>query len=99
MEWGMLRALIAPASPLLSVILAVAVLPTAVNQHSVVAAVAVAAFAVLSCALILGRAALPSTVASSAGPVADTRCLRGAFRRQTSPDTPGRPRPRAPGAK
>ena len=27
----------------------------------------------------------------------DERHLRGAFRRQSSPDTPGRPRPRAPG--
>lgn len=96
MEWGTLRALIVLLSPLLPSIL---LLPTAVNPHGVAVAVAVMALAVLSCALVLGRAALPSAVASSTGPVADTRCLRGAFRRQTSPDTPGRPRPRAPGAK
>ncbi|WP_028932939.1 DUF6412 domain-containing protein [Pseudonocardia spinosispora] len=31
-------------------------------------------------------------------PSRDERCLRGSFRRQSSPDTPGRPRlPRAPG--
>ena len=32
------------------------------------------------------------------GPVAAERRLHGAFRRVSSPDTPGRPRPRAPGA-
>ena len=31
------------------------------------------------------------------GPVAAERRLHGAFRRASSPDTPGRPQPRAPG--
>jgi len=31
------------------------------------------------------------------GPTVDEQRLRGAFRRQSQPDTPGRPRPRAPG--
>lgn len=32
------------------------------------------------------------------GPADDERCLHGAFRRHSNPDTPGRPgRPRAPG--
>ena len=32
------------------------------------------------------------------GAIAEERRLHGAFRRLSSPDTPGRPRPRAPGA-
>ena len=35
---------------------------------------------------------------AACGLAEDERCRRGAFRRQSSPDTPGRPqRPRAPG--
>jgi len=34
----------------------------------------------------------------AAGLISDERRLHGSFRRLTSPDTPGRPRPRAPGA-
>jgi hypothetical protein len=34
----------------------------------------------------------------AAGLVSDERRLHGSFRRLSSPDTPGRPRPRAPGA-
>ncbi|MEU2033810.1 DUF6412 domain-containing protein [Nocardia amamiensis] len=34
---------------------------------------------------------------SATGPQRDEQRLRGAFRRQSAPDTPGRPRPRAPG--
>lgn len=34
---------------------------------------------------------------SSHGPAPDERRLRGSFRRNRRPDTPGRPRPRAPG--
>ena len=34
----------------------------------------------------------------AAGLVSDERRLHGSFRRASSPDTPGRPRPRAPGA-
>ncbi|MGC0362470.1 hypothetical protein ABH922_000454 [Rhodococcus sp. 27YEA15] len=35
---------------------------------------------------------------SAGGPSGDERCLRGAFRRQSRPDVPGRPQPRAPGS-
>lgn len=39
-----------------------------------------------------------SGAVSTRGPADDERCLHGAFRRHSSPDTPGRPgRPRAPG--
>ncbi|WP_369123103.1 DUF6412 domain-containing protein [Nocardia amamiensis] len=38
-----------------------------------------------------------STRAVGAGPQRDEQRLRGAFRRQSAPDTPGRPHPRAPG--
>ena len=34
----------------------------------------------------------------ASGAVAEERRLHGAFRRLSSPDAPGRPRPRAPGA-
>ncbi|MFD4366408.1 DUF6412 domain-containing protein [Rhodococcus sp. NPDC058521] len=34
---------------------------------------------------------------ASHGPEPDERRLRGSFRRSCHPDTPGRPRPRAPG--
>ena len=33
------------------------------------------------------------------GPTSDEQRLHGAFRRQSHPDTPGRPRPRAPGSR
>lgn len=51
----------------------------------------------LSTAFTLHRDLLPSFVLSTVGPAADERCRRGVFRRQSNPDTPGRPRPRAPG--
>lgn len=38
-----------------------------------------------------------SRVCTTSGPVGEERCLHGAFRSQSSPDAPGRPRPRAPG--
>ncbi|MDV6263322.1 DUF6412 domain-containing protein [Rhodococcoides yunnanense] len=41
-----------------------------------------------------GAVAPPSTCAGAA----DGRRLRGSFRRQEHPDTPGRPMPRAPGS-
>lgn len=39
----------------------------------------------------------PALSAPSHGPPAEERRLRGSFRRQTQPDTAGRPMPRAPG--
>lgn len=38
----------------------------------------------------------PGSARSPDAPAADERCHRGVFRRQTSPDAPGRVRPRAP---
>ncbi|WP_245671673.1 DUF6412 domain-containing protein [Nocardia amamiensis] len=43
------------------------------------------------------RSPLFSPGQSATGPQRDEQRLRGAFRRQSAPDTPGRPRPRAPG--
>ncbi|MGY4098219.1 DUF6412 domain-containing protein [Nocardia sp. R16R-3T] len=44
------------------------------------------------------RSPLHLPTESESGPQRDERRLRGAFRRQSAPDTPGRPRrPRAPG--
>lgn len=60
-----------------------------------------AAVTVLLAAVVLhlGRGVgLPAHKHMTSGPVADERCRRGEFRRQSSPDTPGRPqRARAPG--
>ncbi|WP_328391580.1 DUF6412 domain-containing protein [Nocardia sp. NBC_00416] len=45
-----------------------------------------------------GRSGLRPPAESATGPSHEERRLRGAFRRQSAPDTPGRPRlPRAPG--
>lgn len=50
---------------------------------------------------LAGQSALPrlhSPTESTTGPPPEEQRLRGAFRRQSAPDTPGRPgRPRAPG--
>ncbi|MEU4316398.1 DUF6412 domain-containing protein [Nocardia sp. NPDC024068] len=60
-----------------------------------------AAVAVLVVIAFAGRQAavrLRSLITASAGPPREEKRLRGAFRRQSAPDTPGRPRlPRAPG--
>lgn len=63
---------------------------------------AVGAAVVLAIVIALaGRgAALPLRipVTAASGPPSEEQRLRGAFRRQSAPDTPGRPRlPRAPG--
>lgn len=39
----------------------------------------------------------PLRVVADSGPAHDERRLHGAFRCQSNPDAPGRPRPRAPG--
>lgn len=58
--------------------------------------------AVLAVAVLVVVAArgplLALGTAANTGPVSDERRLRGAFRRVSNPDTPGRPRPRAPGS-
>ncbi|MGU3437394.1 DUF6412 domain-containing protein [Actinomycetes bacterium M1A6_2h] len=63
---------------------------------SLLGAVAVVA---LVAALVIHTAghSLSILFAPNAGPASDERCLRGSFRRQSSPDAPGRPQPRAPG--
>lgn len=60
---------------------------------------AIAVLLVSAWALRMGRGRVAlSRVAAADGPAGDERCLRGSFRRQSNPDTPGCPRqPRAPG--
>ncbi|MGW5384135.1 DUF6412 domain-containing protein [Nocardia sp. NPDC003963] len=60
--------------------------------------------AAVAVAVLLGlaehglRSGVRRPARSATGPAHDERRLRGAFRRQSAPDTPGRPRlPRAPG--
>ncbi|WP_188544092.1 DUF6412 domain-containing protein [Rhodococcoides trifolii] len=62
----------------------------------IVGAVAVAALVAALAFHVAGqeRSAL---FAPTTGPASDERCLHGSFRRQSSPDAPGRPQPRAPG--
>ncbi|MFD4294549.1 DUF6412 domain-containing protein [Rhodococcus sp. NPDC058532] len=60
-----------------------------------------AAVAIILLLAIAGQGSLSrlrSLTEPTAGPPRDEQRLRGAFRRQSAPDTPGRPRqPRAPG--
>jgi hypothetical protein len=63
--------------------------------------VAVAVAIALSLALLAATFLRPDLLAvplvAGSGPPADERRLRGSFRRQTHPATPGRPMSRAPG--
>jgi hypothetical protein len=69
------------------------------NQAGLVAVGAsVALLLVSAIALHRMRDVLVLVVVGHTGPASDERCLRGSFRRQTNPDTDGRPRPRAPGS-
>ena len=62
------------------------------------AALGVGLVVLVAAALLHGTGVVPlARTAGHRGPDGDERQLRGAFRRQTSPDTAGRPRPRAPG--
>ncbi|MGH3438143.1 MAG: DUF6412 domain-containing protein [Sciscionella sp.] len=71
------------------------------TPHGNVAVLGLAVAAMLLSALVLRAGSDHRDSASGVtvlGPARDERCLRGAFRRQSSPDTPGRPcRARAPG--
>ncbi|MGW0183267.1 DUF6412 domain-containing protein [Nocardia sp. NPDC003345] len=59
---------------------------------------AVTVLVVLAFAARRAAVRLRAGIATAAGPPREDRRLRGAFRRQSAPDTPGRPRlPRAPG--
>lgn len=92
----MMRALYALV---LSLAFALAVAPQA---HADAGAVSVALALLLLSSLVLVAAARDAvavcTPAVAGGPARDERCLHGSFRHQSSPDAPGRPRPRAPGA-
>lgn len=94
----MLRLLLAALS--FTALLAVA--PTADPTGSGEVALMAALAAVCTIAAVLAFAARGSILLAqhsfANGPVAAERRLHGAFRRVSSPDTPGRPRPRAPGA-
>lgn len=83
--------------PLLLVLLAVPDL-TGHGHAALVSATVV--LLVASAVAVSGRRQLLviAGFASTTGPADDERCLHGAFRRHSNPDTPGRPgRPRAPG--
>jgi hypothetical protein len=67
------------------------------NLALVTAVAAALTIAVLVACLDHRQHASSRTVVA-AGLVSDERRLHGSFRRLSSPDTPGRPRPRAPGA-
>jgi hypothetical protein len=67
------------------------------NLALVTAVAAALTIAVLVACLDHRQHASSRTVVA-AGLVSDERRLHGPFRRLSSPDTPGRPRPRAPGA-
>jgi hypothetical protein len=80
--------------------LLLAVPDLALQGHAAVVSATVAVL--LASVLVLhgrrDRLILASPVASTRGPDEEERCLHGAFRRMTSPNTPGRlGRPRAPG--
>ncbi|MEU7144479.1 DUF6412 domain-containing protein [Nocardia sp. NPDC046473] len=57
----------------------------------------VAASLFVALATLHPAAALPLALVGSGPPPSAQRRRRGSFLRQSNPDTPGRPRPRAPG--
>jgi hypothetical protein len=65
---------------------------------ALVTAVAAALTVAVLVACLDHRQHASSRTVVAAGLVSDERRLHGSFRRLSSPDTPGRPRPRAPGA-
>lgn len=83
----------------LSLVFALAVAPQAHADAGSVG-VALAVLVLASLALVAAsRDALTTLAPAVTGrPAGDERCLHGSFRHQSSPDAPGRPRPRAPGA-
>lgn len=89
-----------PALALITTLAALLVLP--VDGPGSVTALGTAAALALATGLLLRapRTVLPvpRAVRAPGAPAEDERCRRGSFRRQTSPDAPGRPRPRAPQA-
>jgi hypothetical protein len=86
---------------LLSFVLLVLARPEVFDHGHVVVAGATVVVLLASALALSGRGGLrlPPRLTSTRGPDREERCRRGAFRRHSSPDTPGRPgRPRAPGA-
>jgi hypothetical protein len=85
---------------LLSVTSLLLITPDAAAGSASVAMLALvaAAFTIAAVVCLNPRSATGVRGVAGTGPVADERRLHGAFRRLTSPDSPGRPRPRAPGA-
>lgn len=67
------------------------------DQHGMQAAVIGIAVAALVAIGMLGSSAIAVFGSSLPHPPAEERRLRGGFRRQHRPDSPGRPMPRAPG--
>lgn len=77
----------------------VVVAPIALDNQAGLVAVGASVALLLVSAITLHRTrdVLVLVVVGHTGPASDERCLRGSFRRQSNPDTDGRPRPRAPG--
>ncbi|WP_092806463.1 DUF6412 domain-containing protein [Rhodococcus globerulus] len=71
--------------------------PLGSSGSAAVVGTAIAVFVVAALATSPRSELLQLFARSSSGPARDERCLRGSFRRQSSPDAPGRPQPRAPG--
>ncbi|ASF06706.1 MULTISPECIES: DUF6412 domain-containing protein [Nocardia] len=85
-------AVVALVLPVLTLLAIPAGEPGSVAVVGVVAASLIVAFATLHPAVVL-----PVAVLDSGPPPSAQRRRRGSFLRQSNPDTPGRPRPRAPG--
>lgn len=73
------------------------VLLAGVGTESIVAVGATAIFALTVLAVVATARPVVVVVGGSGPPESASRRRRGAFLRQSNPDTPGRPRPRAPG--
>ncbi|MFD4366666.1 DUF6412 domain-containing protein [Rhodococcus sp. NPDC058521] len=81
-----------------AVLTLVVVATTAIDAPTAVVGAAVAIFLLLAVAGHSALSHLHPVTGPRTGPPRDEQRLRGAFRRQSAPDTPGRPRlPRAPG--
>ena len=86
------------AAALLTLLLVLFAAP-ALSGPPDLAALGVALVVLVAAALLwTARVVPPARTTVHRGPGGDERQLRGAFRRQTSPDTAGRSRARAPGA-
>lgn len=84
---------------LLPLALLLLTLPDLAGQgHVAVTAAAIAVLLATLATRVRHTVVAFSGISFGRGPADDERCLHGAFRRHSNPDTPGRPgRPRAPG--